>query len=450
MPQALRRILIVSYDFPPSSVGIWRTLKFCRYMPKFGWFPSILTVKEVRSPAWDESPLEELPEGVEIRRTGSLDINRVAWKMQKLDEWFFEAKKEEEDSTRRTNPNPTNSKLRGVMDVFRRWVFVPDDRCGWYPFAVAEGRRWLKKTKFDAIYSTSFPNTSHVVAARLAKEFRVPYLADFRDIWVGNYQTYNPPTKRHHRWHKQMERNVIRTAGRVISATEPITADFRERYPVEPPEKFDTVLNGFDVEDFAGITPRPLPETFTITYAGLMYGATSPKNFFAAVSALLAHQPRWRKYLRLRFLGAMIEPYSRLIQQMGLAEITRVEAYLPHREALQAMVDADALLLLVAKTPGSHIMLTQKVFEYVAARRPILALVPEGAAREFLENIGEGHVAAPDSPAMIEQAIERLLYQWRVGEKKRVELPENKVIRNYERQRLTQRLCTNLNAIVQD
>ena len=130
--------------------------------------------------------------------------------------------------------------------------------------------------------------------------------------------------------------------------------------------------------------------------------------------------------------------------------MTKVEAYLPHREALQAMVDADALLLLVAKTPGSHIMLTQKVFEYVAARRPILALVPDGAAREFLENIGEGHIAAPDSPAMIEQAIERLLYEWRVGEKKRIVLPENKIIRNYERQRLTQRLCTNLNAIARE
>ncbi len=448
MPQALRRLLIVSYDFPPSSVGIWRTLKFCRYMPKFGWFPSVLTVREVRSPAWDEEPLKELPEGTEIRRTGSLDINRVAWKLQRLDEMVFDKPKGE--PVRRSNPTPTNSRMRSIMDVARRWLWVPDDRCWWAPFAVAEGKRWLSQTKFDAIYSTSFPHTSHVVAADLARAFRLPYIADFRDIWIGNYQFYNPPTAWHDRKQRRLERFVVRTAGRVISATEPITRDFLERYPEEPPEKFDTVLNGYDLEDFQGINPCPRPETFTITYAGLMYGQTSPKNFFAAVSALLAHQPRWRKYLRLRFMGAMIEPYQRLIQQMGLSDVTVVEPYLPHREALQAMVDADALLLLVAKTPGSHIMLTQKVFEYVAARRPILALVPEGAARDFLEGIGEGSVAAPDSPILIEQALERLLYQWRAGNKQRVELPENKIIRNYERARLTKRLCDNLDAIARD
>jgi len=432
-----RRLLIVSYDFPPSSIGIWRTLKLCRYMGEFGWRPAVLTVRDVRTPRWDPGPLAELPEGTPIRRTESLDQNRLAFLASKA---IGSLKgKPAVGGAARPAAKSTNAALRGAMDVLRAWALVPDDRAGWYPFALAEGRRWLRSAKFDAVYTTSFPNTAHLVGARLAREFNLPLIADFRDIWVGNYYFYHPATPWHDRLQRRLERSVIETAAAVVSVTGPITADFRERYPDQPPAKFHTITNGFDPEDFEGVIPRPGTHVYTIAYAGTMYGGTSPEGFLRGVRRLLKAEPRWRAVLRLRFVGAMIEPYRAMIDRFGLADITRVDPYLAHGEALQAMADADALLLIVSPEKGSHIMLTQKVFEYAAARRPVIGLVPEGAARDFLQEIDEGPIAPPTDSAAVARILRAELTRWN-REGRRV-LPPNPALAKYERKSIAERLC---------
>lgn len=433
----MKKLLIVSYDFPPSSIGIWRTIKFCRYMGAFGWRPYILTVKPVRSPRHDEAPLAELPPGTEIRRTESLDQNRVAWLASRAMARFRKGGSSA-GGTGAAMP-ATHAGFRRVMDVLRAWLLIPDDRCGWRPFAVRAGRRWMREERFDAVYTTSFPSTAHVVGERLAREFRVPLIADFRDIWIGSYYFYKPATALHDRIQRRMERRVVARAAAVISATGPITDDFLERYPDQPGEKFHTITNGFDPGDFDFSAAQPDSSVYTITYAGTLYGSTSPAVFFRAVRMLLRAEPRWKRVLRLRFIGAMIEPYRAMIQRYGLGEITRVDNYLAHGEALRAMAEADALLLLVADTPGSHIMLTQKVFEYAAARRPIIGLVPDGAARDFLLDIDEGPILDAGDVRGTARALRRMLRAWQKNG--RQQLPENPRLAAYERRRLTEDLC---------
>ncbi len=423
---------MVSYDFPPSSVGIWRTLKFCRYLPEFGWRASVLTVLPVRSPREDEGPLAELPEGTEVRRTESLDPQRLAWVLARRR--IVRGK-----GTAPGQPPVTGGRLRGVFEFLRSWVFMPDDRVGWMPFALRAGRRWLREAQFDAIYTTSTPHTAHLVGEKLSRESGLPMLADFRDIWVGNYLTYRPATAWHDRRQHALEARVVRHAGRVVSATGPITEDFIERYPAEPREKFLTITNGFDDVDFPPGAPEHDPSVYTVAYAGTLFGATSPVPFLRAVRLLLRQRPEWRRVLRLRFLGAMIEPYRETIRRAGLEDITTVEPYLPHSEALRAMQAADLLLLIVADRPGSHIMLTQKVFEYAAARRPVLGLVPEGAARDFLEEIGEGYLAPPEDVRAIAGRLDRALTHWR--EHGREVLPPNPRLARYHRRELTARLA---------
>jgi hypothetical protein len=442
----MRRVLMVSYDFPPSSRGIWRTLKFCRYMGEFGWKPAILTVKPVRTERLDYGPLKELPEGTEVRRTESLDQNRIAFAVSNL--LRRKTQTAAKASSARSNPRPTNAAARAVMDVLRSWVLIPDDRIGWYPFAVHAGRRWLRSENFDLVYTTCFPNTSHVVGERLAREAGLPYLADFRDIWIGNYYFYDPATRLHADMQRGMEERVVRTADRVVSVTEPITTDFLERYPDQPKEKFLTIPNGFDPGDFDFGAPAPDTKHFTITYAGTMYGSTSPRVFFRSVRRLLKESPEWRRVLRLRFVGSMIEPYRAMIERFSLGRITRIDNYMAHGEALRVMAEADALLLIVAPVEGSHIMLTQKVFEYAAAQRPILGLVPEGAARDFLNEIGEPYVAHPDDEVEIMRHLRSMLETWRA--KGRVVHPLNPALARYDRRRLTEELCRTMDEIVEE
>ena len=426
---------MVSYDFPPSSIGIWRTLKFCRYLPEFGWQPAVLTVRPVRSPRQDEGPLSELPEGTEVRRTGSADPHRLAWLL---------GRKGSGGAGGSGGP-ATSATWRPVFEFLRSWVFIPDDRIGWMPFAVREGRGWLREQKFDAVYTTSTPHTAHLVGERLAREAGLPLLADFRDVWVGNYLTYRPATAWQDRRQRALEARVVRRAGRVVSATEPITQDFIERYSAEPRGKFLTITNGFDDSDFVPDGAHHDPSVYTITYAGTLFGATSPVPFLRAVRLLLRQRPEWREVLRLRFLGSMIEPYRETIRKFGLGDITRVEPYLPHSEALRAMQAADMLLLIVADQPGSHIMLTQKVFEYAAARRPVLGLVPEGAARDFLSEIGEGRIAPPSAIRHIAREIDIALTRWR--EHGREVLPPNPRLAKYHRRELTRRLAEALEGL---
>lgn len=435
----MRRVLIVSYDFPPSSIGIWRTVKFCKYMGDFGWQPAVLTVRDVRTPRWDPGPLREVPPTTEVRRTESLDTNRLAWVLSRGVRRGGEPSAE----TGMTHARPTNELFRRVMNAFRAWVLVPDDRAGWIPFAMREGRRWLREQKFDAVYSTSFPNSAHVVGERLAREAGLPYVADFRDIWIGNYYFYYPATAWHDRRQRAMESRVVERAARVVSVTQPITQDFRERYPGQAPDKFVTIPNGFDPPDFEFAAPIRIDnDHFTITYAGTMYGSTSPEAFLEAVRRLLDRRPEWRDVLRLRFVGSMIEPYRRMIEEKNLPAITRIDNYLAHEEALGAMAAADGLLLIVSPARGSHIMLTQKVFEYAAARRPIIGLVPQGAARDFLAEINEGPIIAPDDVAGIEAALESMLCDWR--QRGRASLGENAALDAYRRRDLTRRLCEQL------
>lgn len=434
----MRRVLMISYDFPPSSVGIWRTLKFCRYMGEFGWEPSILTVKPVRSARHDWTPLEELPAGTEIRRTESLDPQRLAWVLSGL---------RKSGGGGGGAKGPTSARGRPVMEILRRWVFLPDQSMGWIPFAALAARRWIRSGNFDAVYTTSFPHSSHVVGSMIAGRGRLPWLADFRDIWIGNADLIRPATPLHHAIHCNLEKRVVSGASRVLSATEPITEDFRTRYGDVDPLKFQTLTNGYDPSDFPPMEIQPPhdPGRFTITYAGTLFGTRSPIGFFRGVRLLLQKEPRWRGVLRLRFLGSMIEPHRRALYKAGLSDITTVENYLPHEDAIRAMCAADALLLLVSSAPGNHIMLTQKVFEYAAARRPILGLVPEGAARDFLNELNEGEVAAAEDVRGIARAIRRMLMQWE--KRGRVNLPENPVLAQYHRRELTRRFCGHLDEI---
>ncbi|MCC5877957.1 MAG: glycosyltransferase [Candidatus Sumerlaeia bacterium] len=434
----MRRVLMICYDFPPSSVGIWRTLKFCRYMGEFGWEPSILTVKPVRSARHDWGAMEEVPSGTEIRRTESLDPQRLAWVVSGL---------RGGGGGGGSTKGPTSARGRPVMELLRRWVFLPDQSMGWIPFATLAARRWLRREQFDAVYTTSFPHSAHVVGSLAAGDGNLPWLADFRDIWIGNADLIRPATPLHHALHRRLESRVVHRASKVLSATEPITRDFISRYPQLDSEKFQTLTNGFDPADFPpmDIQPPHDPGRFTITYAGTLFGTRSPIGFFRGVRLLLKKEPRWRGVLRLRFLGSMIEPHRNALHKAGLADITTVENYLPHEDAIRAMCAADALLLLVSSAPGNHIMLTQKVFEYAAARRPILGLVPEGAARDFLRELNEGEVAAAEDVRGIARAIRKMLLKWeREG---RVNLPENPVLPRYHRRELTRRFCGYLDEI---
>ncbi len=157
----IKKVLMISYLFPPLDCGVGRQIKFAKYLPLFGWMPTVLTVnRSFLRPKYDPSRVKEVPPSVEIFRTCSLEI-------RPLQRWL-------------------PAVLNRLLGVNRKWFQPVDTFVGWLPFAVRRGLEILKEGNIDLIFSTSLPNTCHLVAFILKKKFRIPWVADFRDPWTQN------------------------------------------------------------------------------------------------------------------------------------------------------------------------------------------------------------------------------------------------------------------------
>ncbi|MFH0794350.1 MAG: glycosyltransferase, partial [bacterium] len=355
----MRRILIITYDFPPAITGVRRVLSFLRHLTEFGWRPAVLTCKPVATFQYDPSPLDEIRAlRVPVFRAGSLDPYRIAHCLRRA---------AKEGSADARNPSAPNPARRGAS-FLRRWVFCPDDRCLWIPFATAAGRDLLGRYSFDAFLTTSHPNSAHLVGLNLKKSFpAIPWIADFRDGWTQNDSFFNPPTSIHRWLGESGEKKVARRADLVTAVSDPITDHLRSLCP-RSPNKFMTLPNGFEPLNFNGLTYKP-SSRFSIAYTGTFFGPRSPETFLRGLNIWLERFPERRTELTVDLYTSLSPEARDLVANLGLSQQVREKGFVAFREALEAQVAADLLLLIVAPGPRSKIMLTQKVFEYLASGR---------------------------------------------------------------------------------
>ena len=232
----------------------------------------------------------------------------------------------------------------------------------------------------------------------------LPWVADLRDGWL--FEPPNP-AERHvqpRRWlEAQLERAMVAQAAAVTTATAPITDDLRARYPAA--DKFQTISNGYDAAEFAGLVrQRAADGTFLVVYTGALSASrqgTSPDAFFAALADLVRRDPATP--VRVRVVGDTSPREKGFARSSGLADHVVFVPPVSNREAHQHQLDADALLLITA--PGQRSVATLKLFDYIGAGVPILALAHDNAAAEIVESYGLGITAPPDDAPAIGQAI---------------------------------------------
>lgn len=432
----MRRLLLFAYNYPPQLAGVRRTVKFVRYLREFGWQCSIITVKPVCGSGWDDAPLREIaPARPEVRSTASLDPYRLtmAWR-----EWRWPL-------MRRVYQGPAPSDIqsgvsasgrasRAIMEFLRRGVFVPDDRVGWLPFAVAAGLAQARRWKPHALYSTSYPHTAHLAAALARRLTGIPWLADFRDGWTQNPAFFRPLTPLHAWAQRRLECHVARRADALVTVSPPITRHL-QRLRGGCPIPAETIYNGFDDFDFplnenADDEPPPLEsipagdataapsdtQLFTLVYTGTFFGTRTPETLLEAAARLCQRRKDFATRARLILHTALEPRWIERIKTLGIENHVQVRPFLPHREALRRQRRADALVLVTDTGPGSEIIVTQKVFEYLASGRPIWALCGEGGAcRELLEHTGGAYPAPPENPEAAAAVLEALFDAWLAG-----------------------------------
>lgn len=384
----MKNILVIAYYFAPlAGAGALRPLKLCKYLPSSGWIPTIVTVK---NPDWhyavDYQLLNEIPPQAKIFRTRML---RSAWLYRTL--------------------NPFRVRR---WDLFlNHYLIHPDDQIGWLPLALQKGIRLVKQGRFDAIYSTSGPLTAHLIAYWIKKRVGIPWVADFRDEWFEN-PDLPLPTNLHRRLHYRLEGSIVQTATRIITAA-PIFSRLLLKH-LQDESKVETITMGFDPADYpeADAAARQTNNKFVVTFSGLFYGSFRPDRLLRVVNNLIEQGQIQRESVCLRFIGANTLEDLREPDRYGICEFT---GFLSHEQALRLTGQSEVLLLLLSRERGKDVI-PSKTFEYMALRKPVLALVPDdGEVAKIIRETGIGWVADFDNFHEIEHAFLQAYRQWANG-----------------------------------
>jgi len=416
-----KSVLIISYFFPPlGGPAALRPLKFAKYLPDYQGSPIILSV---RNPDWyyayNPGLLHELPESVRIERAFMF---RSAWLYRLL------------------NPlrNPT------LERSLRKYVFHPDDHFGWIPCACLKARRLIHRYSVKAIFSTSRPFSCHLIAYQAKKGTGLPWIADFQDEWIEN-PDLELPTAFHRRMHYSLERRVVQNADKVTAMTPTFCRLLSKHLPHK--DKFVTLTGGYDPEDFEDAdTPGNLNrqhDRFAIVFTGMFYRSFRPDTLLKSINQLIKEGRIPADKIRVYFVGANRPKDIDFEDSYKVCEFT---GHLPHREAVRYMCDASVLLLLLSEERGRGVI-PSKIFEYIAAGKPVLALVPpSGDAATIIRETNTGIVVDFRDVREIKESVFKLYNKWDRGTLSFQQ--DTKAIAHFDLKNLTGNLAKILDEII--
>lgn len=392
---------MVAYAFPPMAyVGAHRTLRFCRYLPREGWIPYVLTIKEAKDLDNDHKLLERVPKEVKVYRTNTIDFWRMWGKWSKRKKILRSG----EAKVTLTEANLNRDKKQSWLKSLNRFLWdlftIPDHMVFWIPFAVLKGIQILCKEKCDLIYTSSPPHSEHIIGLILSKLFKKPWVADFRDPWLDNFN-YAPPKLR--LWvDKLLEKVVINQAFKVIIVSKYYMQLLFRRYP-SADKKIFVLENGFDPKIIKNSSVEYF-DKFTILYAGSFYGTIKPDFFIKGFEKWLrTYHSGTEDNIQVLFYGYHSDEAKQIVKEGGLNSVIHFGGLIPQDELIPKEKGAQLLLLIIGFDEKSKGVVTSKVFEYMACRRPILAIVPEGEAADILKGY--------DDVYMINQMDESLLVE---------------------------------------
>ena len=398
----MKRVLVIAYYWPPSGgSGVQRWVKFVKYLPAEGWEPVVFAPLNADYPSLDPSFQAEVPADVEVIR------GRI-WEPYAAYRKLTGAK-----STQVTEISSGKKTWKQRLSLWiRANLFVPDPRVGWVKPSVKTLKAYLKEHPVDAIVTTGPPHSVHLIGLRLHQALGVPWIPDFRDPWSRMYYLkYLPMTPATWRKLRRMEQQVLDQSTTVLACTPLVQEEFRAqtKTPVA------CITNGFDEEDFTG----PAPEGdghFNITHTGLFAADGNPLTLWKVLGQMAAEDAAFRDALRLRLVGKVDREVLDAIAAEGLADNIVAVGPRNHAEAVREQRSATILLLPLRNDPEYRPILPGKLFEYLAARRPVLGIgQPDGAMARVLTATQAGITADWADAACMKAFIGTAWAQFREG-----------------------------------
>jgi glycosyltransferase involved in cell wall biosynthesis len=382
------KVLIVTMYFPPSGGGgVQRPLKFATHLPELGIETHVLAPDD---PQW-------------IHRDDDLHAPTLAW-VHRARYVGPVGRKPAEELYGTTGL----ARVTRQASLFGRRLLVPDENVGWNLTAIPAAIRIVKQEGIDVVITTSPPSSVHLIGAAVKRATGVKWVADLRDSMVAHpHRSAERLIVRAKEQGEQLTARLVASrADAIVAVSEAIADEVRER---NPKGSVTHISNGSDFDDFAGLEYQR-GTRFRITHAGSFFGKRDPRPFLTALGQV--------EDVVARFVGDFRSSDREWAETLELGGRLELLPYVPRRQSLELQRDSEALLLLIPEAAGrGRGVLSGKVFEYLAAERPILALVPpDGAAAALLRETGAGIVVAPDDVDGIVRELTALRNRWSDGE----------------------------------
>jgi glycosyltransferase involved in cell wall biosynthesis len=376
------KVLLVAMYFPPAGgAGVQRPLKLAGHLAELGFDVHVVAPDD---PKWIyRDPSLRVPEALTVHRVRNVGP-KARYRDTLANAGFLEG-------------------LGARTAIQLRRVLVPDASVVWSLTAAATVRRLVQEHGIDVVLTTS-PPISVNLAGLAGQQAGARWVADLRDSFLS------PDRRRHVRGEARLQRLVARRADGITAATDGFAAEMRELRPRGPVE---VIENGSDFEDFAGLEYHPSDERFRLTHTGSFASRRDARPFYEALA-------RVNGSVVARFVGGFRAADEALVEELGIRDKLEIVPFQPHEDVVRLQRDSEALLLLLADWGEAGLKIqSAKLFEYLAANRPILAVVPpDGEAAALVRRLGAGPVVAPGDVEGIADALGGLERRWREGKLK--------------------------------
>lgn len=423
----MKKVLFITYYWPPAGgAPVNRILKFYSYLPEFGWEPVILTTDGGDFPFEDESLLQEVRNNTKVFRSKGFSLHKIFSKVSPKSKKNF------------VPYGFTDASKNSLMDNLSRWVkynFIPDTRYPWYFKTVRKAVKIIREENIDLIFSSSPPQTNHLIARSAARKTGIPWVADFRDPWTDVFWLLDNSLrwKWIHSLDKKIERKTIKKMDAIITVG-PSLVEILQR---KTQKQIHQITNGYDDTYFAGLNYQK-GETFRITYAGSLSKEQDPACFFNAMEILSAEKDFFEDS-EIFFMGNFPGYLHELVKKSAYRNKTLFEPYTFYTDSLSAIASSDLLLLIVPKTMDNKCILTSKLFDYIGARRPVLAFGPvDGDAAGVLSDAAAGKIFDYQDST---QAAAYILEQYHIWKSAETEQNKTSETEKYTRRSLTKQLA---------
>jgi len=426
----MKKILIITYYWPPSGgAGVQRWLKFSKYLPEFGYQPVVLTVDDAMASyaQTDYSLLQEVRPETQVHRTRTFEPYNLYRKLSGKKEIPY--------------GGFSNQKKVTVFEKLSRLIrgnlFLPDPRRGWNHYALKKALELIQQEGIEVVVTSGPPHSTHLIGKSIKEKTGIRWIADFRDPWTDIYYYKELYHSKLATWYDKItERKVLVHADKIITVSGEVGKLLLRKIPGST-GKIAVIPNGYDETDFDKITLL-FNKVFTITYTGTIAVNYRIEQFIEAIYRL---PEGVKNELRIRFVGNVPDEILRLFELKNLTPLVEVLGYIPHERAVAEMVNASLLLLAIPDSPDNKGIVTGKFFEYLAARRPILAIGPKGGdVDRMVRECKAGQLFSYDEGDQMYQYILNLFVEVKNG----TFTSQTTGAEKYTRKNLTRELIENL------